>query len=308
MERLINYTLADDKAIENLGFCFTSSLRRKIIKLISEKSYSITDLSERFNVPISTMSNNIKILADAGLILLTPTPKKRGREKIVSLSAALVRIDIGCQTRKNVKTLKFDVPIGSYSDFKVKMPCGMANENGIILENDVENSFYAPDRIYAQLIWFTKGYLEYKIPLSALRNKTVFNVRVSLELCSECPNFRNDWKSDVTFWINGCEAATYRSPGDFGGRRGALNPQYWSASSTQYGLLKSLKINDDGCFIDETKVGEKKLSDFRVGDNDTMSFRVGVKDNAEYAGGINIFGEKFGDYPQNIMIMIEYAD
>jgi predicted transcriptional regulator len=34
--------------------------------------------------------------------------------------------------------------------------------------------------------------------------------------------------------------------------------------------------------------------------------RVGVKENAANVGGINIFGREFGNYPQDILLRIDY--
>ena len=39
------------------------------------------------------------------------------------------------------------------------------------------------------------------------------------------------------------ELLTYTSPGDYGGKKGKLNPSWWSLSYTQYGDLVSLSIN-----------------------------------------------------------------
>ena len=33
---------------------------------------------------------------------------------------------------------------------------------------------------------------------------------------------------------------------------------------------------------------------------------IGNKEDAQYIGGFNIFGEKYGDYPQNIIMNLEY--
>jgi predicted transcriptional regulator len=38
--------------------------------------------------------------------------------------------------------------------------------------------------------------------------------------------------------------------------------------------------------------------------------KIGVKPDAKYVGGFNLFGEKFGDYPQSIIMQLynEAAD
>jgi len=41
-----------------------------------------------------------------------------------------------------------------------------------------------------------------------------------------------------------------------------------------------------------------------VGDEDYISFKIGVKEDSKYVGGINLFGNKFGDFEQNIDMRI----
>jgi len=41
-------------------------------------------------------------------------------------------------------------------------------------------------------------------------------------------------------------------------------------------------------------------------ENPYISFRIEIKPDAEYIGGINIFGEKFGDFKQGIIMRIMY--
>lgn len=35
-----------------------------------------------------------------------------------------------------------------------------------------------------------------------------------------------------------------------------------------------------------------------------ISLKIGVKADAKNLGGINLFGEKFGDYPQDIIVKL----
>ncbi len=308
MDRVAHLSLKDEKVLTNLGHCFTSSLRRKIIAEINDHSCSIMELAEKFNVPLSTMSTNIKILQDAGIVLLSKNPKKRGNEKIVSLASVMLHINLTMQPVNQFNQKVIDIPLGSYMAFNVKKPCGMADEHGIIFENDEPESFLSPSRIKAELLWFKSGYVEYAIPLYLYKEKWIRSISFSLELCSECPNYRNDWKSEVTFWINETEIATYVSPGDFGGRQGRITPSSWSTNATQYGILKNVCLNEDGTFIDGILVSNVTIDDIEMRNTDRIRLRIGVKDDAKFCGGINIFGKRFGDYPQNISMVIEYQE
>ena len=121
--------------------------------------------------------------------------------------------------------------------------------------------------------------------------------------------YRNDFPSDITFWINDKEIATYNSPGDFGGRRGKYSPSYWFINSTQFGILKTITVNNNGVYIDNINVSKNiTLNDILVYNCPFIEFKIGIKDDAIHKGGINIFGKNFGDYNQAILMKIKFKN
>ena len=200
-----------------------------------------------------------------------------------------------------------NMPIGNYSDCCILPSCGLVSEKGSIGRFDKPSSFYYPEKVNAQLLWFYNGYIEYKFPYEELKNKDINMLEISIEMCSEAPHYKNDWPSDITMWINDIEVGTWTSPGDFGGRRGRNNPQWWPDTINQYGLLKYWRIKDTGTYIDDVKLSERTINDFNIEDNDFISVKIGIKENAKNIGGISIFGKSFGDYPQDIIMKIEYT-
>jgi predicted transcriptional regulator len=106
--------------------------------------------------------------------------------------------------------------------------------------------------------------------------------------------------------VNGVELATYTSPGDYGGRRGRLNPEWWSDQSSQYGVVKALKITNECVYLDETAVSTQTINKLGLLDNDYFTFRIGIKENSKNQGGVNIFGEKFGDFAQGLLYMVDF--
>ena len=106
--------------------------------------------------------------------------------------------------------------------------------------------------------------------------------------------------------INGIEAGTWTSPSDFGGVRGRLTPEWWPNEQTQYGVLKCWKITHDGTYIDETKLSDIGLSQVNLRTNPHICMRLEVKENACHVGGLNIFGKRFGNYGQDIVMRTRY--
>ena len=128
---------------------------------------------------------------------------------------------------------------------------------------------------------------------------------MSAEICSEAPLHNDSWPSDITLWINGVEIGTWTCPGDFGGQRGRLTPEWWDSKDSQYGVLKRWLINSEGSFIDGYQLSRVTLRDLGIEGQAVITMRLGVKEDAQNVGGVNIFGSTFGNYPQDITLRIE---
>ncbi len=297
----------EDAKMEKIAVALSSKTRRDILRVVNDLSYNISEIAKKMDLPISTVAFHVKHLKEAGLVSVQERMMTRGVEKIVSHSVDQIVMNCtmaspGCETTST----KFQIPIGSYMDCKVERTCGMASAEKMIGVNDTPSVFHSVERNDAQLIWLAKGYLEYHIPNYYLANEEATELLFSMELCSEAPNYRNEWTSDITFWVNGHELCTWTSPGDFGGRRGRLNPDWWLDISTQYGILKNVRINERGVYLDEKKVHSMNISQLHLEEGDYFTIRVGVKEDAQNCGGLNIFGEKFGDYEQAINVRVEH--
>lgn len=307
MSRYMHLTLDDDEQLEALAVALSSKIRRDILRIINDNSYNVIEIAERLKIPVSTAAFHIKTLENSDLIHTQTKPGQRGISKIISRK--IDDISIQCILQKgniDLSTINMNIPIGSFTDAEVTPSCGIASEDCIIEFDDTPGVFYSPNKIKAQIIWFSQGYIEYKIPNYFLKNSKLVSLCFSMELCSEAPNYRNDYKSDITFWINGKEICTWTSPGDLGGRRGRLNPKWWSDMSTQYGILKTMRISSSGSYIDENNVSEVSVNELGIEKGDYFTFRIGVKKDAKNLGGINLFGDKFGDYEQGIIMRFDY--
>ena len=56
------------------------------------------------------------------------------------------------------------MPLGLYTGYQVSAPCGLCSTEGNIGLLDVPDHFLDPSRMQASLVWFGRGYLEYKFP------------------------------------------------------------------------------------------------------------------------------------------------
>lgn len=286
------------KALANQG-------RINILKLLSYESLSIYEISKKLNQPITSVCSNIAILEEAGLIRSKLQSGKHGTLKLCSIvyeKMTLNMIDSRNNYSENTKIIH--VPIGSYFDFNIKPTCGLVSEYDYIGKDDDPTSFYSVSRFKAQLLRFQQGYVEYRIQVEDA--KDIESLSISMELCSESPFYRNVWPSDITFSLNNVEIGVYKSPGDFGGRQGKITPSWWPSNATQFGLLKTWTVNKVGSYLDFVKISDVNIDKLKIEEKNYISIRLEIKDDAKNIGGVNIFGEKFGDYPQGIIIKLKY--
>ncbi len=309
--KVLTVDLKDEEQSERIIKALNCKTRRDILRLLSGKTLSIWEIAERLNVPLSTTSEHVSVLLRAGIISVVRKEGNRGQSKILSRQYEQIRIDLvpaSAGSQSKAELYREEIPIGSYTDFKIGKYCGMLSEEGYVGRRDDPSTFYAPKRHEAQLLWFDYGYLEYKIPLKEVENKTLAGIALSLELCSEAPGYNENWKSDVFFEINGVPLCTLTLPGDFGARQGALTPKWWKAG-TQYGLLKKIEVRKKGTFLDGEPCSDICIADLAAGGSPSLlTLRIGVKEDAKNRGGVNLFGSKYGDHPQHILLDLIYKE
>jgi predicted transcriptional regulator len=173
---------------------------------------------------------------------------------------------------------------------------------------DKPQCFFDPERASAQILWMEDGFVEYTFPNDLPASMEVTRLELIMEVCSEAPDFNLDWPSDITVWINGVEVGTWTSPGDFGGKRGVLNPDWWIEHMTQYGLLKVWSVDANGSYIDGTAASDVKLDRLLVVPQSPLTVRIGIKPDAEHRGGLNLFGSGFGNYAQDLLLRLTYIN
>jgi predicted transcriptional regulator len=285
-------------------------IRLRILKLLVEKpGLNVSELAERLSLPFSTMALHVRILENAGLIFTEEKPGLRGAQKICAILAEDLYFHISNleKGKKTTRDVSFSMPLGCYFNCRVSKPCGLAGKRSFIGTEDAENAFYSPNRMHTQILWFASGFLEYRFPNHFLKTEKLLELDFSFEACAEAPGYNNDWPSDITIWINDQDVFTFRAAGDYGGRRGIYNPSWWPDSSTQYGELHRLAIRQDGCFGDDRKTSDCTTDILKVKEGDFISFKIGIKEDAEYIGGVNLFGECFGNFKQDIEMIAKLA-
>lgn len=287
-----------------VGKALSSEIRLEILKYLIENSANISEIAAKFGLPQSSAALHVKVLEEAGMISVTERPGMRGSQKVCGISFEDIYMDAFSHKMNSCggKVVQLSMPIGNFFDCEISGNCGIISEKGYLGVEDQPSSFYCVNRNEAQLLWFETGFLEYRFPTYLLKNGRIKELAFSFEICSEAPGYQNDWPSDITVWVNGREIDTILCKGDFGGRKGRLNPEWWGDTLTQYGEYKIIRINEFGTYENDVKCSDDTLAVLNLTDAPYIRFRMGVKPDAVHMGGMNLFGERFGDYAQGLVM------
>ena len=191
----------------------------------------MNDIAEKLKLSNSAITMHVKKLEECGIITTISASGKHGNQKICSLLEDRVLVDI---IREGEVGLSYDVEIniGLYSNYQVYPTCGLATKDVLIGEMDEARYFADPMRMNAAIIWFSRGFIEYRIPNYLKSGQIPTEIQIAAELSSEAPGSSDDWPSDIHFSLNGYELGFWTSPGDFGSSKGRFTPSWWFPAST----------------------------------------------------------------------------
>lgn len=299
----------DDKSLA-VYKALASKTRLDILNRIAERPLTVSETAKLTGLSKAIISRHMKILEDAELIHLAAEniQEPDSRKKGFSLKVDRIEIDFPKKIYLPYNRITNEIKLGYFSDFSVKPTCGLAGIKELIGTVDDPRSFVSNERISASLLWFSDGYVEYVIPNELEPRQSPQMLEISLELSSEFPGSNNNWPSDITFFINDTEVGTWTSPGNYSDVRGKYTPAWWDSRFSQYGLLKYLRITNKDTGIDGHKISDISLEDLKITQSPFIKLKIGIKKEAQNKGGLTIFGEGFGNHPQNIRTTLYYSD
>ncbi len=283
-----------------------SEPRLKILEHLAHHLCNLTELSAALEMNLATVTMHVNILERAGLVVCEHRPGERGTQRVCGCLFDWLNLHMVRRREEVGRVLELPIRVGAYTDVQVTPTCGLASEGGLIGFLDDPASFYEAGRFEAELLWFHSGYVAYRLPNRLPPGALIESLSLSFESCSEAPMHRLDWPSDISVWINGVELGTWTSPADFGGVRGRLTPAWQWEADSQYGLLKVWQVTANESRVDGLKVSDVTLDDLNLYSAPYTEVRIGVKGDARNVGGVNLFGAKFGNYPQDILLRMRY--
>ena len=282
-----------------------SEVRLKIVKLLANDTMNVKDIAGALGLSSAIVTMHIRKLEAAGLVRTTMVRKDGGTHKMCELAERSITIELPQKDTSAMKFHETSVPIGHYTEYEVHPTCGIATSEHLIGQYDDPRYFMEPDRMNAGILWFGQGYVEYKLPNYLLAGQRPSALEIRLEIGSEAPGISDHWPSDISFEINGCDIGTWTSPGDYGRHRGRFSPEWWPDYVNQYGLLKRIRIQEDGTYIDGQFLSSANILDISL-ERNYWTFRIGVKSDADHIGGLTLYGKGFGNYNHDILFKVFY--
>lgn len=305
----INVNLIDPNDKEEILAIATALSNEKrydiLIELSKTPILTFRELQDRLNISKSALEFHLALLEKASLIVVRYKNSSSGTIRIIGRDAKSLYVGLYKPIDHNVNPdwqfYNTSLGVGMFSKYEGYPLSYVTTEREFQNEN-----IYRKERYEASLIFTSMGLVTYTFPLELGTTKEIEEIKFSFELCSEAPLYDNDYKSDISFFVDGIFVETYVSSGDYGDRRGKLNPSWWSDRNTQYGKLIVLKINSQGVFINGILVNSKiNIKDFDL-TKKYIELKLGNEKTSKYVGGFNLFGKDFGDYPIDIELSVGY--
>ena len=283
----------------------SSEIRIQILELLAtNQALNLNEIAKKLNLSNGAITMHIKKLEESGLIEINTSVGKHGIQKVCYLNKDKLMVDLRSKDVDNL--YEVEIQVGHYSNYQAVPTCGLATKDSIIGDFDEPRYFADPQRIDAEIIWMAEGFLEYRIPNYLKANQTFREIQFSMELGSEAPGFSDNYPSDLYFYVNGIEIGFWTSPGDFGDQRGTFNPDWWPPHLNQYGMLKLIRINNEGSFIDGCRISDITLDDIKLDYKSELTFRIAVTDKPVNKRGLTIYGKHFGNYSQDLLARVLY--
>ena len=299
--------IKDSKEQLNVFKALGSEVRIHILQLLLDNGrMSMNDLAEALNLTNGALTPHVKKLEENDLLRINADNSGHGNLKICEphLEKILFVFSLNPEAQNEYRS---HLRVGQYSACSVFPTCGLSMENALLGEVDDPRYFTHQKHFEADILWFTKGSVDYMIPCVIPHSAHIESIHISAELSSEAPGSNSNWPSDLHFYLNQTLVGVWTSPGDYADVPGIFTPDWWFSNWNQYGLLKTLSIRQDGTYLDNMKLSDVTIEQIHPDPRTPMYFRIAVPDTARHVGGLTIFGRGFGNYNQDIDFRILYS-
>lgn len=290
--------------INKIGKAISHPIRTRILAQLYDYPKTVTELAKLNKISVKNILFHLDVLLDSGLITKKFLPNKKEGVGLYHDYLMGVSLSYFEQPKKEIKTYTQEIEVGMYSEARFDGTLRMATQKEIIRLD--QNDPYNPIRKNASLLWTSGGMVTYSFGKYFYKKGKIESINFSFEICSEINGFRNDFKSDITLSVNGIKLGVFTSDGDFADIPGKLNPPFWNRNYSQYGYLLVINITNEGTFINHKLVSHIKIKDLQIEEHNDLKLTIENEIGSKHYGGFNLFGKGFGNYDQDILLIVNY--
>lgn len=285
-----------------------SDVRMKIIELLSEHGkMNMNELASALGLTNGALTSHIRKLEECGIIQTVTEYTGHGNQKLCSMKVDQILLDGHAEEPKETRVYDTEVRISHFSDYNVTAPCGLYSVDHQIGEENDPRYFSHPERLQAGLLWFSKGYVEYRIPNMLPQKQHICQITFYFELSSDRAGDSEACSAEIIFYLNGHQIGTWLTPREFQWEKGIYTPPWWTEKERQSGLLKMIVVTPFGTYLDGLKISDVGLNEIKPETDGEMRFQFEVGKNSQHQGGLILYGTGFGNYNQDIHIRIHYV-
>lgn len=286
-----------------------SDVRMRIVELLSERGeMNMNELAVALELTNGALTAHIRRLEECGIIRTVSECAGHGTQKRCSIRTDQILLTARrLEEQQEIQIGESEVPIGQFDAHFVSPPCGMCSINSPIgVENDVRNFSYQ-ERFQAGLLWFSRGYVEYRIPNTLTEDQKVAQLVIYFEISSDRAGEAEECCADIAFYLNDQKLAVWTTPPEFRWEKGIYTPRWFHGRERQSGLMKMIVINGGGVYFDGVKMSDTPIGTLLPEGQEEFRFRIASENQGKHRGGIILYGSGFGNYNQDIRVRLHYT-
>ena len=303
----VTLNLSDSEKMSQVARALSVPTRVEILRLLGrENIMSVHEIAKKFSIPASTASVHIRVLEQAGLVTCERMSGIHGVNKMCSKKVHQIQFHLLEPSEENIRQLVQNIPIGAYSEASgIVAPCGLASSAGPIGAYNRPVCFFMPERLNAQVLWLKNGTLRYLFASVTDKSVDIESLVLSMEVCTQ-GEIDTIPQTELHIKINGCDLGGVLINARQDGLRGTLNPDWWPDVITQHGELCVWKVTRQGSFLHNHFLSDVTLEDLHLLDSESITMDIDLPAGREFSSGMNLFGNRFGNYDQALQMVITY--
>ena len=202
-----------------------SDVRMRIVELLSERGeMNMNEIASALELTNGALTAHIRRLEECGIIQTVTECTGHGNQKLCSMKVDQILVNGRTEEVREVRVKDEELQIGYFDAFDVKDPCGLCSVYSMIGRENDPHYFALPDRLQAGLLWFSEGYVEYRIPNLLSANQQMHQMTFYFEISSDRVGTLPDSQAELEFYLNERKIATWVTPPEFQWSKGIYTP------------------------------------------------------------------------------------